>query len=247
MSLPRKPRPLFNATLPVAQVAIQYHPMRRSEEKILLMAKSAAQNAAALNQNEMIEILPAIKAVVDSCIAETSKAKLPQGISMTDLEWLFIQIRIASVADTVAVTYHDNGDDKDYRFEIKLNDIKVQIPEVKPHIDLGDGLVLQMKYPSAMLYADKAFIGLNDEDQTDALIVACMDKVWEGDKVTAVDSVSAQEALDFINDLTNENMQKVSQFLEAIPRLHYSINYKNTKGEEREITLNTLTDFFTFV
>jgi hypothetical protein len=74
-----------------------------------------------------------------------------------------------------------------------------------------------------------------------------MDKVFEGDTMTAVDTVPKEEAIAFINDMDRVTFRKVTEFLDMLPTLSYSIKYKNTNGKEREIVLSTLTDFFTFV
>lgn len=244
MGLPRKSRPIFSTTLPISGEKIDFHPMRREDEKILLMAKSSAQKAP---QGEAIlEILPAIKHTVEACITPETKARM-KPMTLVDMEWLFIQIRMMSVDSKVTVTYHDGDDEKDFSFEIPLNEVKVNKPDVKPHIDLGDGLVLQMRYPLASLYEDAAFLRLEGEDQLDAMIVACMDKVFENDSMTPVDSVPKEEAIGFINDMDRVTFNKVVEFLDTLPSLEYKISYKNTNGKDREIILNTLTDFFTFV
>jgi hypothetical protein len=244
-TLPRRPRPTFSVVLPVCKQKVEYHPMRRHEEKMLLMAKSAAQNAKS-PEEAIIEVLPAIKQVVDSCISDAARPLL-KNLTVTDMEYLFIQIRIASVSDTVPINHHDLEDQIDYNLTVDLTKVDVIVPEVKPHIELGDSMVLQMRYPPASLYEDRSFLSLKDHDQLDALIIACMDKVFLGDQVTQVAEVPVAEALSFLDDLDRANFEKIVEFVDSMPRLNYSVKYKNTTGQEREIVLSTLTDFFSFV
>jgi hypothetical protein len=244
MALPSKSRPVFHTTLPLSKEKVSYHPMRRQDEKILLMAKSSAQSLP--REEQMGEILPAIKQLVEACLLPESK-DIMKPLSMVDMEWLFIQIRMVSIDSVVPVTYHDPGDDKDYNFQIQLGDVRATDPGSNPHIDLGDGIVLSMRYPPATLYEDAHFLKLEGEDQIDALIVACMDKVFDGDAMMVVDQLDKKEALDFINDMDRPSFRKVAEFLDDLPSLDYRITYKNLEGKEREIVLTTLTDFFTFV
>lgn len=239
MALPRKPRAVFSTNLPSTGEKVQFHPMRREDEKILLMAKQSA--AKMPREDQMLEIMPAIKQLVEACMAD------PTPLSLIDLEWMFIQIRMVSVDSQVPVSYHDSDDDMDYNFKVDLNAVKINKPECNPVIDLGDGLVIAMKHPPAALYEDPDFMKLTGAEMLDHLIVECMDKVFDKENMTSIDTVPREEVVEFINSLDRNSFQKITEFFDNLPSMEYKITYKNTKGKEREIILSTLTDFFTFV
>lgn len=205
------------------------------EEKILLIAKTSEEENA---------ILSAIKQVVNNCIvdADVDVDKL----ATFDIEYIFIKIRSISVSNISKVSYRDNSDDKIYDFEVDLDKIEVQFPkDVEKNIKLTDTVGVMMKYPEASIYSDNEFINLPPENIIENLIARCIDKVYDGDEMYDTKTFTKQEVVDFIEQIDVNSYESMRKFLSNIPKLHYKIEYKNSKGEEREIIMSTLNDFFT--
>jgi hypothetical protein len=233
MSLPKITYPQIILTIPSSKKKVTFRPFLVKEEKILLMAKLS---------DEESDILIAIKQVVNNCAIDEFDVN---AISLFDLEYIFIQLRAASVNDTVEVSYKDNEDEKIYDFEVKLKDIKVNFPEkIDNKIRITDTTGIVMKYPNSSLYEDKEFLESGD-DSFFQLILRCVDKVYDENEVYETSAYSKKELEEYVENLDIKTFEKIQDFMINQPKLSYVIKYKNSLGNDREIELTTLSDFFT--
>jgi hypothetical protein len=101
-----------------------------------------------------------------------------------------------------------------------------------------------MKYPPASLYDDKEFLNSDDESLFE-LIVRCVDKVYDGEEMFSAANHAKSDVADFLENLDVKTFDSIREFLNNVPKIAYTINYKNSMGHDRKIELNTLSDFFT--
>jgi hypothetical protein len=234
MALPKISHPTFTAEIPSTKKKITLRPFLVKEEKILLMAKASEDPA---------DVLAAVKQIVNNCVVD-DKFDI-DSIAIFDLEYLFIRIRASSVNNVSKLTYKDFEDEKEYTFEIDLNDIKVDFPKnVSNKIQISPESGILMKYPSASLYDDKEFLNAQD-DSLFELIVRCIDKVYDGEEMYSAANHSKKDVADFLENLDVKTFESIREFLQNVPKLSHVINYKNSFGNDRKIELNTLSDFFT--
>ena len=233
MSLPKIEHPTFEVELPSTKALIRMRPMLYKEEKPLFMAKQSDDVAA---------ILRAIKQAVTNCVIDT-KFDVDK-IAIFDLEFLYIRLIAMSKTNIIEPIYKDGEDEREYKFQINLNDIKVEFPEKMDNlIKINDDYHLTMKYPSASLWTNENFIG--SANVTEYLILQCIDKVFQGDKIFVPDS--EEELKKFLEDLPVSTYTSMVEYLDNLPKLHYVYNYKNSKGSDRKIEFNSLTDFFIYL
>ena len=233
--LPKIEYPIFNIKVPSTEALCRFRPFLVKEEKLLLMAKESANPA---------DILTAIKQIVNNCNVD-SKLDVDK-ISLFDLEYLFLKIRAVSVDNVVKVAFKDNEDEKVYNFEIDLNKIEVVFPpKVDNNIKISDTSGIVMKHPSASLYDDKEFLEL-DKDYMFELIVRCIDKIYNEDEVYEAKDYKKSELSEFLEDLNVKTFEAIQNFLINTPKMEHKINYKNELGNDREIILSSLNDFFTW-
>ncbi len=226
---------MFDVVIPSTKKKIKIRPMLVKEEKILLMAKTSDDATA---------ILPAIKQVVNNCIVESDIDV--DRLALFDIEYLFIKIRGFSVSNVVKVSYRDNSDDKVYDFEIDLDKIEVQFPKnIEKTIKMTDTTGIIMKYPEASLYSDEEFLNSSPEDIIENLITRCIDKVYDGDVIFDTKTFTVKEVKEFVEELDINTYDKMKTFLTDLPKLYHKLEYKNSKGEDREIVMSALNDFFT--
>jgi hypothetical protein len=203
------------------------------EEKLLLMAKES-QNGA--------DILSSIKQVVHNCSLEDKLNidKLP----IFDLEYLFLKLRALSVDNIVKISYKDFEDNKEYNFEIDLNEVSVKFPQkFDPNIKITDKSGILMHYPTANLYDDKDFTNVEKEYMFE-LIIRCIDKIYYEDDVYEAKDYKKEELSEFLENLNVQTFEKVLTFLTNAPKIYHEITYKNSLGNERKIEFNSLNDFF---
>ena len=240
MPLPTIETPTYELKLPSSNKKIKYRPFLVKEEKILILAlESKSQN----------EITNAVTDVLKKCI-------LTRGIKVDDLptfdiEYLFLNIRAKSIGEDIklTVTCPDDGETK-VPVTIYVDEIKVIRP--KDHnidIVLDDKMSLRMKYPSLNQFIESNF-DTDDEaetmvDKTFRVVADCMDTIFDGEDAWEAKDYSAQERLDFVQQLNSQQYKKVENFFSTMPKLSHTIEVVNPNTKEKgSVVLEGLADFF---
>ena len=238
MALPKISHPLFDVTIPSTNKKIKIRPMLVKEEKILLMAKSGGDARDALS---------AVKQVVNNCIMD-EKIDIDD-LTTFDIEYLFVKIRAYSISNTSKVSYTDVEDDKEYEFDVNLDEVTVKFPEkMDKNIKINDDITVVMKYASSSLMTNDEFTQTDINKYFDMLIAHCVDKIYQGDEVFDISDVSMEELQKYLEDEFDPlSYDKMRKFVLNMPRLNYEIKYTNSKGTERKILMTSLVDFFTLV
>lgn len=235
MSLPKISYPTYTIKVPSTKKNVKFRPFLVKEEKLLLMAKESENNS---------DILLSIKQIVNNCCLDENFDN--EKMTIFDLEYIFIKLRAFSVDNIVKVSYKDEEDGQNYEFEVDLNAVEVEFPEKNENnIKISDTFGILMKYPSASLYEDKDFLNL-DKDYLFELIVRCIDKIYEGDNVFEAKNYTMKDLGDFLENLDSKTFVSIQDFLMNSPKLLHVMKYKNSLGNEKEIRLSSLNDFFTF-
>lgn len=235
MPLPKIEYPINEIEVPSMKKKFKFRPMLVKEEKILLMAKVSEDDT---------DIFGAIRQVVNNCCVDEHLDV--DKLAIFDLEYLFLKIRSLSIGDTTEVAFRDSEDDKVYEFTIDLNAIEVKFPEnVDKNIKISETAGFTLRYPPATLYADKDFLALEPNKVFDALVLACVDKIFDGEQVYDSSLYQKKELEEFIESLPVKAYDNVRDFFNNVPTMKHEIDYKNSNGTDRKIILRNLSDFFT--
>lgn len=238
MPLPKLKIPLFDIVIPSSQKEAKYRPFLVKEEKILLMAQTGSSKT---------EIINALKQIINNCIVMTDGTRLDVDTLTTfDLEYIFLKIRAKSVDNIVTLKFHDHEDDKDYEFKVSLDEIEVKTdPDHNNKIKIDDEIGVILKHPTAGLAARLSTLNLPEAETSILMIKECIDKIYDADNVYIAAEASPEELNEFVESMSVKAFEGIQKFFETMPKLYYKIEYKNSKGTDRVIELNTLEDFFT--
>jgi hypothetical protein len=155
-------------------------------------------------------------------------------------------LRSFSVDNIVKVAYKDFEDEKIYNFEVNLDEVNVIFPEkVDNIIKITENSGIVMKFPPASLYSDKEFLNI-EKDYMFELIIKCIDKIYYEDEVYEAKNYKKEEINEFLENLNMKVFENIQNFLLKVPKMEYTIKYKNSLGNDREIALTSLNDFFTW-
>ena len=106
--LPKIDVPMYDLVLPLTKKKVRFRPFLVKEEKILLMAMEAEDDNS---------ILLAIKQIVSNCCLDDDMNV--NTLPITDLEYLFLNLRARSVGEMVDLQYKCNNKVKDDKDEEK--------------------------------------------------------------------------------------------------------------------------------
>lgn len=238
MSLPKIEHPTFTLELISTGEKIKYRPFTVKEEKIILVAQAS---------NDINQVVDAMKQVIVNCVVE--KDFNVEKLATFDIEYLFINLRAKSVSNVVEVILNDYEDKKNYNFTVDLDKIEiVRNPNHNRKINLYGDVGVVMRYPDYAVASKLMQMDEKAENLTPLIemIASCIEKVYEGDKLsTAGEDFSVEDAINFINDLPVDAIDKLKDFFDTFPKIEYTINYTNSLGNERSYTLSGISDFFT--
>ena len=237
MALPLANVAKYELTLPSQQKTINYRPFLVKEEKVLLMA---------MESGESKDMISAIKEIVKSC---TFGEMLAENYPMFDIEYVFLQIRSKSVGEKTKLKILCPDDGKTYAdTEIDLSKIEVYVDDDhSPNIMIDEDrkLGVVMRYPALKDVDADTLQGDINIQKTYKMITSCIEQIYEGEKVYLRKDTSDKELQEFVDNLSADQMKKLSTFYNTMPRLEHKVKVKNPKTEvESEVTLKGLASFF---
>ena len=235
MALPTMDLPTFELEIPSNKKKIKYRPFLVKEEKVLLLALES--------ENEK-NIKDAVVGLLKACIQSRVKV---ENLATFDLEYIFLNIRAVSVGEIVEMNVTCQDDEEtQVRYNLNLTDVNVIFPEGHTNkIMLTDTTGVVMKYPSIDGFVQGQFGGAGkDFDVIDA-VAASIDQIFQGEDVYDESTTTKKEFVQFVESLTNEQLEKIQAFFETSPRLEHTFKVPNPNtGVESEYTLRGLQSFF---
>ena len=234
MTLPVLNNPNYEMELPSTGEKIEYRPFLVKEQKILMMAMESKDTSAQA------------KAVVDiirNCTFGKIDNKV-EGLPTFDIEYMFLQIRQKSVGETVeiTVTCPDDGETK-VPVTVNLEDINVVKTEGHTNnVMITDKIGMSMKYPTMKQIMGYDMTKLDSMEGTFGIINDCLENIFDENEV--YDEMNGKEVSDFIEQMTTDQFQKVTEFFTNMPKLKHIVKVTNPNtGVENEIALEGMQSF----
>ena len=107
---------------------------------------------------------------------------------------------------------------------------------------------VQMKYPTYVDILQQPNIMKEDASQVEVLfqsIKSCMHAVQTGEDNIIVSQEPIEEVEKFVNSLTNQQLEKITEFVNNMPTLEHKEKFKCEKcGHDNTLALKGLQDFF---
>ena len=144
------------------------------------------------------------------------------------------------------VTCRDD-DKTQINYAINLSEVKVTKPEgYSTKIMLTDDLGVIMRYPSWNEFVTGSIMGQSPTAEGIVEIIAkCVDQIFDGEDVYDSSTTSKKEFVEFIENLTNSQFEKIQQFFDDAPRLEHKFTVTNPNtGVENEFVIAGLANFF---
>lgn len=239
MALPVLQTPKYETQIPSTGKKIQYRPYLVKEEKILMLASETEDQA---------QIMQAVKDVIRACTFEKVD---PDKLCTFDLEYLFLRLRAKSVGEVSKISIKCEKCEKPTAVEINLDDIKIDMTD-RPSgkIKLTDTIGVNLVYPS--LRDATKIMNKNDKESSKVnsvmdVIVACIDSIYDDKKLYPASESSTEELVAFVESLNQAQFSKIQQFIESMPKLQHTVNFKCAAkdcGCSNSVVLEGMQNFF---
>ena len=229
-------KPMYEVVVPSSQETYKFRPFLVKEQKSLLIAFESQDNK---------QILTTMLNCIESCIPGLDMKKL----ATFDMDYLFTQIRAKSVGETSTVLSACVKCKEENEVVINLQNIKMEKTDIKTKvIPITDTISVKMKYTTYDDVMKNTAFMKDDANTTDVLfsnIVNCMHAVQTEEDNILISQEPMEEIDKFINSLTNQQLEKITQFVQSVPTLYHEQKYICKKcGHENTLELKGLQDFF---
>jgi len=184
------------------------------------------------------EKMNCIVEVLEECFNYPDIKKL----TVTDIQYLFIKLRIVSIGNNVTPTLICPFTNENIKLNIDLDTIVVTPSKNKSNtIEISDKVSITLQEPTAEMILN------NEISQEDSLLktaISCIVEIeTENEKILSKDQ-STEELENFINAMTRKQFSKLVNYFENMSKIEKTIQYKTSDNTEREITLKGIPDFF---
>ena len=238
--LPKIDVPTYDFIIPSTQQTITVRPFSVKEEKLLLMA---------MESKEVDEIIRTVKQVLGNCVlkGEFNPDKLP----FFDIDFMFIFLRAKSIGESIEVnlTCNNTLDDGKTCGNIFPATMNISNCDIEKNETISDDIKLsaqqgvKMKYPS---YNQMKHIEAGDEiDQKTNAIVNSIDYIYDAKGMYSWKDYSKEELKEFVEGLTEENYNKLQDFVDNFPKFVVKMEATCTKcGFHHNVRYSDFYDFF---
>ena len=211
--------PKYQLEIPSSGMQVKYRPFLMKEEKSLLIAMESNDNTVILNT-----LIDTIKECVDDEIRATE-------LTSFDVEFMFLQIRSKSVGETADIGINCSHCESLNKITIKLDDIKIDIPEIEKTIKLDDHITLEVDYPTFHDLINSGLLasGTPNTEQIFTLMNYCFKSITTDTEKINLRDVSKAELQEFIDSMNGNQFGKIREFIESIPKLQHEFKFKCSK------------------
>ena len=237
MSLPNLNNdvPRYELTVPSTQEVVKYRPFLVKEQKVLMIAYES---------QEPKQIIDAMLGCIENCVNDLKVKDL----ATFDVDYIFTQIRSKSVGETSKIVVKCKSCEADNEVIVNLSEIGRNIKYPETLIPLTETVNIQMRYPTYFDLMENEIMFTENPSVTDILfenLYTCLHSVKTEEENITIKDEPKEEIINFINNMTNEQLEKLQSFVQDLPSLKEQVKFKCKECESDEkIELQGLQDFF---
>jgi hypothetical protein len=237
MALPMNVMPTYTLTIPSTQKQVKFRPFVVKDQKALLIAQAT---------EDLVVMLDTVKSVIESCVVDKIDV---DKLASFDIEYIFAQLRAVSVGEMVDLIFRCDTceDDKAIaKVRIDLRELTVETPDGHdPKIPLFDDVGVMMKYPSLSTLKELENAAIDDIDAMFNITADCIEYIYTSEELFYSHEQSREELLQFVNNLTADQFNKIENFFRTMPRLRQYVKYTcPVCNKEHNKYLEGLSSFF---
>jgi hypothetical protein len=230
--------PKYEMTVPSTKEVVKFRPFLVKEQKVLLVA---------FESKDSKQILSAMLDCLKTCVPGISIDTL----ATFDIDYMFTQVRSKSVGESTQLLHACSECNEENEVKVNLDNINIPTHEnwedVR-NIKLTDDITVELKYPT---YSDiLKNEALDNKDIAGAEmvfegIISCLNSVKTETENIMIKDEPKEEIERFMNSLTNDQLEKITNLVENMPTLSHAEKYECKKCKhENIIELKGLNDFF---
>ena len=233
MALPKLNSSVYELELPSTGEKLKYRPFLVKEQKLLMIAQESEDDK---------QIESAFAQILNDCVLDDID---PYKMPMFDVEYIFLRVRAKSVGEKVKLNLLCPDDEKTrVDVEIDLEQVNVQVKDEHTNvIDLTEDVKLIMRYPT--LKDMSGFDAAGEVSNIFNMIGRCVHEVHDGETIYNKVDISEKELNEFIESMSTDNFDDLTNFFSTMPKLIHEIDVKNPKTKKKnKIPIEGFQSFF---
>ena len=234
MALPKLDTPTYELEQPSTGEKIKYRPFLVKEQKTLMMAQESGDDA---------QVRDALANLITGCTFDVID---PYKVPIFDVEFLFLRIRGKSVGEKIDLSLlcPDDGETRVNK-SINLEDIGVNMKVGHTNeVDITDNIKMIMRYPTLNDMTDMSPDTADSKDVF-TLIKRCVYEIRDGETIYNRVDMSEKELEEFIDNLTGDQFEGLSDFFNTMPKVQHSVEVTNPKTKKKgEVVIEGIQSFF---
>jgi ribosome-associated protein YbcJ (S4-like RNA binding protein) len=230
--------PKYEMTVPSTKQVVKFRPFLVKEQKVLLVA---------FESKDSKQILSAMLDCLKTCVPGIDTNSL----ATFDVDYMFTQVRSKSVGETTQLLHACSECNEENEVKVNLQDVNIVTNENwenERNIKLTNDVTIELKYPT---YADILKNEALDKENISGAevvfesIISCLNSVKTETENIMIKDETKEEIERFMNSLTNDQLEKITNLVETMPTLSHAEKYECKKCKhENIIELKGLNDFF---
>ena len=237
MALPKQSTPIYELTVPSTNKKVKYRPFLVKDTKALLIALQSEDETVAVDT---------LRDVIKNCI--TTKVDI-NSLALFDIEYIFCMLRAKSVGELIELNVKCQHCGKQHQTTIDIS--KVEVEKKKEHTNkftIFDDVGICMRYPNYELlnkFKEKTVDEVNQLEMIFDIILECVDYIYDKEQMYKAKETSREELEDFFYNLTREQLEKVVNFFQTMPKIKKDVVFSCSDCSEKNvITLEGIKNFF---
>lgn len=235
MALPKlNDYPKHTMVQPSTGQEIRFRPFLVKEEKVMLLAAESQNLQDVLNS------------VVDTIVACCEGVK-KETLTSFDIEYMFVKLRSKSVGESSNLTIKCQECEHGNEYNLDLNDIQMEVPELQKRVELSDSISVEMRWPQfeAIHKSIDQETGTSAAEYVFTLIRSSMAAVLTEDDRIDLSEVSIKEIDEFIESMSHDQFLKIREVVEQIPSLKHDVSFTcEGCGHENNLVVQGMENFF---
>jgi|SRR6056300_249008 len=226
----------YEVEVPSTKQLVKYRPFLVKEQKQLLIAAETEDQRVIVNS---------ILDTINVCIQEDFEVRT---LTSFDTDYLFSRIRGKSVGETSEIIIKCESCEHSNEVKVNIMDSTIKGEMKEGTIQLTPEISVEMVYPS---YMDLFKRDLFDEEGNPRgahavdMIASCIKAVITEEERIDLKNESKEEIDGFIDSLNSEQFERISGFIQNMPKLVYDAEFVCENCEkENKLTLEGIGNFF---
>jgi len=225
--------PKYEVTIPSTGKKTRFRPYLVKEEKTLMMAFETGDQKTGM------------EAVIDTIVSCVDEPIDRNRLTTFDVEYLLLKIRSKSVGETINISVKCKECETPNSHSVVIDEINVSDPKNDKVIKLTEDISIEMKYPSLEIMTKVDPKELGKTENIFKILSQCIDAVLTKEERISTKDESEEEMMTFLESLTSDQFKKLSDFMNNVPKLSHTIEFKCEKCEkDNTIVVEGIQSFF---